>query len=460
MISSFGKPYEISLIVLIGVILGASIPSFPMVAVIVLGLLYSFLLFKSATTRLLTTIIGSLLVFQSSDGVGLLKIGFLACLGIITVSSLIGSYKYLKEEKYKHIRTIIVYGAVFLLYIIVNMGFSFIRGNDVMSALRDCVPYIIFSVSPILALDFAMNIKRKNLFSFFLLTGIYGTFSCVYTWVQLRNITDIESFNNIGLASYMLAYAFFTYCCVNALRGKKKIFGWTLAAGLVLGGLAITGTRTSFVVLTAGFIVIILSGRDMSSFQKILRGFRVFITLLITTTVGAVILLNITNVDKTIFLDRMKMSLVLFDQEKLANDNSIYMRASQTNAAVDAIKESPLVGMGPGYVFQTNNWDGKIQYRSSLDSPLAITAKHGIVGSIILLLFLWKIYMYIRNTNKDKQYSLTTYYLLGFLGINLITMLIIPTVEDKGLSIAILLLLALSFNELKDSGKMLNKGGL
>ncbi|MDM5340534.1 O-antigen ligase family protein [Fictibacillus enclensis] len=446
------KGVEIIVILFVGAFLGFSIPYTLLGALLLIGILFIILLIKNSTYRLLTLVFGSLFVFQSSDGIGIIKVAFLAVIVVITICSIIVCKNYLNQKVYKNITPILISGLLLLIYLFINILLSVLRGNNIIGVIRDCAPYITLAVSPIIAFDFGLHIKKKNIFFIFILTGIYATISCVYRWVQIRTLPDAGT---LGLASYMLAYAFFTFCFINALKGSKHIFLWILISSLSLGGLALTGTRTTFIVLTLGTVILILLGKNIKMSSKIWRGIKVLFVFVISCTICVFLLMKLVNIDNEVFLERIKMINVIFNENQLKADNSIMMRTSQTDAAIQAIKKSPVVGVGSGYVFQSLNYDGSIQNRTSLDTPLSIPAKFGIIGTILLMYFFFRIFLYVLRENKDKKYTLVTYYIMGFLIINLINSLIIPTVEDKGLSIALIILLALVFNEIKATKNIL-----
>src|SRR5690606_27101742 len=116
----------------------------------------------------------------------------------------------------------------------------------------------------------------------------------------------------IGFASYMLAYAFFALCTAYALKGDKKVFVWSSLCGLIIAGLAITGTRTTFLTLAVGFAFLALYGSNKSIFRRVKRGVKVLFVLAGLAVIGTTVLVSTTSVTQEYVTHRLKLLTVVF----------------------------------------------------------------------------------------------------------------------------------------------------
>lgn len=435
------------------VFLGVSSVFFYEILVLPLLILFILLIVKSSFIRFLYVVTGSLFIFQSSSGLGTLKLIFLSGLLLISIVSMYNVNLIIKDEKIKYIKNIIYASFVYIIYLMFNTFYSMLSGVDLFTAIRENSPYFIFAIMPILSLDFALNSKKKNIKIVLLASGIYATVACIISWYQRRYFLESADITSIGFASYMLAYGFFALACTNALKLKKNNIYWSVICGLTLSGLALTGTRTTFFVLPMVFLITAFIGKQFSFTYKLYRSISVLFYISLFTILSSFVLLNVTNFDKNIFYDRIKLSLVVFNQSS-SSDLSISGRISQSEAALEAIKDSPLLGKGGGHVFESKNYLGQPEYRTSIDTPLSIVAKQGIIGTLLFLIILFFIYLYLKKLDDKEKNKLSTYYLSSYLSCAAITMLILSIGEDKGFSLAMVLFLTYSFCDLLEKSSL------
>ncbi|NIK69244.1 O-antigen ligase family protein [Paenibacillus sp. BK720] len=441
-------------------VMGVIIAINPLYMAAPIGALIIWLLTRSAVLRFIYIVIGSLLVFQSSSNFGLQKVAFLIGIIVVTLISFHQTRPLLKERQYKTLVPVLFTSYVFGFYVIVCIVLSILRGANELTVIRDAAPYLIFSITPLLAFDFSKHIKRSVVTKLFILVGIYATISCSYGWIVRRGITDADSgMTSIGFPSFMLSFAFFIYCCALALRGKHKVFIWTILSAFTIAALLITGTRSTFLALI-GPLVILLSGKGLSYFKRFQRGVYVSLIFILSFFVGVSLLLSVTNIEKEKFYERISMIGSVFDKKSRLNDYSYIERTNQTEATLLAFKESPIVGMGPGYIFKVKKYNGVEYNYVSLDSKYSIMAKYGMLGYLILVVWLWNIYVYLRRSSEGRVYTLNSLTIIGYISIVILCMVISVPIEDKGYGIAFLLLFVLKINENRNSelDNLLNDG--
>ena len=135
-------------------------------------------------------------------------------------------------------------------------------------------------------------------------------------------------------------------------------------------------------------------------------------------------------------------------------DGSVRERLTQYGVAWDLFTRNPVLGTGLGYSFVWTRFDGSTYSDFTADTPLVFPAKLGILGIawLVVLAMVW--IGFLRRLRRVGGTSIVglamatwavlivTFIWAGFM------------VEDKGFSLALMLMLALGFMEVERATPM------
>jgi hypothetical protein len=128
-----------------------------------------------------------------------------------------------------------------------------------------------------------------------------------------------------------------------------------------------------------------------------------------------------------------------------ATDPSIKERAAQYEAAWALFVASPIVGVGPGHSIHWVDVSGYPRTGFTADTPLVMPAKFGLLG---ILVFIGAAVAYgstVRTALRRHRRSVITLTLVGYGVWTIVGLPLGFPIEDKGASLALILLLALTF---------------
>ena len=120
---------------------------------------------------------------------------------------------------------------------------------------------------------------------------------------------------------------------------------------------------------------------------------------------------------------------------------------TQYGVAWDLFTSSPILGVGLGHPFPWTRLDGSSRVDFTADTPLVLPAKLGIVGVawIAALAFVWL--MFVRRLRRAGL-TIPVLVMTGWAAVIAALAWTGFSVEDKGFSFALMLILALGFTEL------------
>jgi hypothetical protein len=435
------SPLIVAVIILFGVVTGLLTALDIRASIIPLAILLCVPLVLNSTFRFLYIVMGSLFILGSVEFTTN-KLAFFVGIIILVMSTFRKIDNYLIEIS--HFKPIIITSLLFASYVLISMIIAIVmRQATIIFALRDATPYFLFSLSPIIALDVANGVKQKKFNLIFLITLIIGTLFFSIGWISRRGISSME-YGSLGLVSFLIPLAFFANCASKSIRGDKHIILWTIISGLVLASMFATGTRTSIVALVAP-IVIAFIGRT----KKLLRMITFLIGIVIFGIMALFTIINLTGSDIDAISGRLGKLSVLSSRQSMESDLSYLDRNAQTQIAIFEFKKSPIIGMGVGVGF--SEWGKGL----NIDSPIAFLAKFGLLGVIMLLSTIATLIRFLWVLFKCNIRTVPVYSMIGFISISATLMILASPFEDKGFSIAYLLLLASVIKEIRK----VNSGG-
>jgi hypothetical protein len=252
----------------------------------------------------------------------------------------------------------------------------------------------------------------------------------------------------------------YLFAMATALTTHQRRAVWVMLAGVILGLFLLTGTRASLLLLVGPVAMTALAGRGRlgSSVRSIashaavafaiVLAFQVALALPVALGVGrtpgepgssGVPAPSVPNVLGGRF---GSLPDVLGNP---ASDASFKERVAQYQAAWALFVSSPVVGVGPGHSINWVDVSGYPRTGFTADTPLVMPAKFGLLGILVFLAAAAAYGLTTRTALRRDRRSAITLTLVGY-GVWMIFSLPLGfVIEDKGASLALMLLLALAF---------------
>ena len=433
----------LALLVSIGV--GIAIVWRPVLAVLPLGALLSALLLVEGRARTVFVLLGGLFALQGAGGVGSQKQAFLAVFGSAFVGALLNVWKLRRTAAYDLARPLIGASIAFAGLAFISLGIANRHGTTKVDWLRDVTPYLLFASVPVFALDAQAVFARRALVRLLVALGSIGSLSFAVVWLQRRGIASLP-LTHLGLASVLAPAALFAFAMAVALHESAHRTRWLVLAGGIMSLLVSTGTRSTLVLLVAPLAIAAASRR-----RRATRTFRlaaiapVAVGLALLFTIGIVVA---SGADAGLLRQRVSL---LAASGSAKSDASANDRRQQAQIAWGVFKSSPIFGVGPGHLFEWTPQGGQPRSSFVLDTPLTFLAKFGIAGLIVLAFVVARFWRFVRRLTRNVAEPLVTNLALtGYLGVVVASATLAPPFEDKGLSFALILLVALSLAYRRD----------
>jgi hypothetical protein len=315
-------------IVLVGILIGFGTSYSPFFVLIPFMLLAVFIILKNGLVRQIFSIFGGLFIFQGISGLGATKIVYLAGLLFVLVGSILNIRKRHSEWKRFRLRPLLTVSTIFGIYVVLSFAFACLQGNSVTDTFRDASPYLLFAIAPLLAVDMALSLSRKAVVFLFAVASAMSLVNFMAAWYANHNIASI-GINQIGLYSGMLTASIFSYVTAQAMTGKRAPLLYLLFSGIILAALESTGTRSTFVLLVAPIVIMLISSQRF--FVRIGHFVRYLIGLGIIGTIGVIILANVTGANMKTLETRLSSA---FQGQKIQYDLSYISRKYQTQETI------------------------------------------------------------------------------------------------------------------------------
>jgi hypothetical protein len=417
---------------------GMAIPFAPAIAILPLAALALVLIVTKAQFRLAFLILGGLTVLHSSGGLSLVKIAYLVGTGV----ALSAAVRNLVRRSWNHsdtvsFRPLLWCSLLFFLLVAISFPVAMVSGNSVSAWLRDVAPYLLFASVPIFALDCRANIRESILISTLLVAGLLSSASFAVQILQRRNYLEIP-FHEVVLPSFLLSAALFCFAFSRVLNRKRARLFWFAVSVVVVFLLLGTGTRSILVLLLAPpFVVIVTRGKTVGRILPLVFLGGVIITLAL---VLAPSLSRYTSGGSERLLGRWQsIPAVLANPQA---DWSVVERGVQTRVAWATFAASPVLGSGPGHVFNWNTPYGTQKHTFNIDTPVSYLAKFGVAGLMVLAAMVVAFIVSLRRVTLYAGRSLGS-ALAGYGTVVAGAAAFESPFEDKGLSFGLIFLLAL-----------------
>jgi hypothetical protein len=159
---------------------------------------------------------------------------------------------------------------------------------------------------------------------------------------------------------------------------------------------------------------------------------------------GVQALISLTGADRAAFLSRIQ----LVSQTGSSSDESYEDRLAQTRVAWHAFQESPVLGVGPGHLFEWTDPSGNELSATVIDTPVEYLAKFGIVGLWPMLVLVWATARTLRLLRlRTGRRTVPQLAIVGLAGAFVIWWALGVPFNDKGFASGFLLLLVLALSE-------------
>jgi len=408
--------------------------------------------------RLAFVLFGGMLALQSSPTLDATKIGYLAG----TILCLLGASAAVWNARGSSAVRLTApwIAASIALTVVMAVSFFVARGNGTSTTewVRGVAAYGLFAMVPVFALDAQASASRKLLVGMLVIAGLLGGVSWAVEWLNRRHILDLP-FNRFVFPSAQLPSMLYLFAMATALTAGPRRAAWAVLAGAVLGLFLLTGTRASLVLLVGPLPMVILAGWDRvrSSVRTIVLHAVVGVAIVFAFQ-GALALPStlglgrpseepgsspppVTTVPDVIGDRFGSLPAVLGNP---ASDASFQERFSQYQATWALFVSSPIVGVGPGHLIPWVNVSGLPRVGYTADTPLVMPAKFGLLGILVFMGAAVAFGSIVRSALRRNRRSPITLTLIGYGVWTVVGLPLGFPIEDKGASLAIILLLALA----------------
>lgn len=419
----------------------------PMLALLPAVLLLSLPLVLSARARFVVVVFGALLVFQSSDELTAAKLLYLFALGVSFGAALVRLPSLVGTPAYRDLKPLIRASVVTFALIAVSLPVSMLDDVPQKAWLRDVAPYVMVACAPFFALDAQASMPVRTLRRMLVIGGLLGTLGFTIRWLTNRDIANLD-FIPVGLPTLLLASTVFAYGVAVLLHGHHHRLAWAIVASLVFGMLLSTGTRAALILLAAPLAITFGSHHRLT--QRTVRLVVATPLVALLAVVGTQVVLRATNADQDVLAAREKL---LFETGNARADPSYLERVSQTAAAWDEFRASPILGSGPGKpIVWTHPLTYEVFESPTIDSSISFLAKFGLVG-LVAFAFLVVGYLAVlrRFRARTGTPTIAQLTLIGFGAVVVAWTLLHNPYEEKGLALGLILALALAAREASDA---------
>jgi O-antigen ligase len=413
--------------------------------------------------RIAFVLFGGMVALQSSPTLDLTKVAYLVGI-VLCLAGALASIWRARRTAEPRLATpwLMASGA---LAVLIAMSFLVARDNGTSNTawIRDVAAYALFAAVPVFALDGQASASRKLLVGMLVVAGLLGGLSWAVEWLGRREILDLP-LSRLVFPSGQLPSVLYLFAFASALTLGRRSALWTGLAGLTLGLFLLTGTRSSLLLLIPAIAMAALAGRSrIRSSLKILISHglvavAVVVAFQVALTLPAVVGLGRTPGDPGstdppatslphVLGDRLESLPALLDHP--TSDPSFKERVAQYRAAWKLLLSSPVLGVGPGHLIDWVDVSGEPRSAFTADTPLVMPAKFGTLGILVFLGFAGAYGATVWTALQQDRRSGVTLTLVGFGVLAIVGLPLGFLVEDKGASLALILLLALAFTEVR-----------
>lgn len=410
------------------------------VAVLAIAMFLFFSLYSIAF-RAAFIALGTLFLFQTEAVPSALKSAFVVLavvFGLISLKAVLATYHLQTQVMRRVIRGILVAAVLCLGVALLGVVSSAWTLAPMELLIRDAINYALLPAVLVVGLDAGLSISFRAIAYTSIVVGLIGSVSTMVAWLQRRE-GEGSSFSQFGLASSFPVFVGVGVCLAMYYGSKRGRISWLILALVQMGIVVLAGGRQSIVVFAAALVIgtLMAQGSGGSRLSKI------------TLTVAAaglslVLVVEYSNsfaggiaVDRFQFFSR----LLSGGLDVVESDGSAVHRSRAYAWMFEVWQQHPLIGQGLGQSLRAVR-TGEVTYGLlTLDTPLVVLAKFGIIGTALLVGALTVVYRSIARFWGKGSGVLRTFLVLSLLFV--VTSL--PNgfpVENRGFAVFALALVA------------------
>jgi hypothetical protein len=425
----------------------------------------------SGAGRAAIVVFGGLLVLQSSQDLGPLKVGYLAVATGAVLASMLSVRRMWQSPTVASARPWLIASGVVAGLIAVSLPVAAARGTEISAWLRDAAAYGLLVAAPWLAVDMALSTSRRTVLTMAVVAGAAATVSFAVVWIQRRHMMELP-IDRLALPSMVLAAALFSLALAFSISVTRHRYWWAATASLTIGLLVYSGTRSSLILLLVCPITLLASWlSDRSS------PFRPRLLIALTPVVVAIGIVGATQIRLDVegsllgtgptvtiggtgatpspsptgrnLTERYdSLGTVLSGR-----DPSLQDRLSQTRAVWHVFMTSPIVGAGLGVPIPWTDSRGVMQTDNAFtaDTPILFLAKFGLLGLAFVASIGWATLTTIRKLAAGGLATRQSW--LSIVAFASALVLLMPfgwQFEDKGTALALVLMLGFGLVDARD----------
>lgn len=427
------------LVLVLSPVLGLMIGVAPIVAALPFAGMAIALAMVSARARLVVAVFGALFVFRSSDAVTVPKLAYFSTLLVLTFLAAVGLYRERVSltQAQKWVLTAV---GVWLAIVLASSVNALANGATPTTWLRTALPYLLMGLLVLLGLDAGRHVPPSFVALLAVTAGFASAVGEMAFWASRRQLWSVD-IEYLGLSSpSLVALGVGVAFSLAVKRPDRRVP--MLVVGAAMVGMSISpGTRTSMFLLVGLVGLMGPAGRGLLPPQ---RGIPVAMVALGLTLAGAFTLSSRTVDNEAYSLSERLRSFTSIAEQGVEGDASASARALAVDVTWSEFVDAPVFGRGPGAPIY--GWINDVSYR--LDTPLTLLAHLGIVGLGGIAFLAWSVgrVMRVRVYGPNDIFALAARIAIFALAV---PFLIGGVYHEKGLSIALALVVAGRFAELR-----------
>lgn len=416
----------------------------PIAVIAVVGPIGLAFLVNSAILRFVIVTFGGLVVLQSSAGIDLRKVLYLAACAIVFTIAALRSQSLQSPTAKRLVRPFFIMSLAWVAVVAVSFPVSVMHQAEPMDWARDAIPYVLLAAVPVLAADVLVaqqwSAPNRMIVALFVAYGVLTTLAFFSGWVTRRGYVDL-GLDRTVFATFIFPCALFSYAIARAFSGRGRTLPWAAVAALVFFLFVLTGARTSLVMLASPIVVSLGQRGGLGRALPRLMTFG-----LAATAVG---LMSFLALPYVIDLDTSQIAARFLNISQVTGESvagqSFADRSVQTNLTLEAFAGSPLLGTGPGHLYEWIPPYSNVPVQAFVvDSPLSIMAKFGLLGTAVFIFTLMALFLLQARLGRlGGAFSVERDTVRGFLTITLAFSVLASPIDDKGFSFAIAFLLVI-----------------
>jgi len=422
-----------------GLLAGALVATDARLGVLAVASIMGLALLQSATARMLFVVVGGMGVLQSSPSLDAAKLVYFTGVGV-AVGAAWMNRAALRSQEGRLLRPLVEASGLATAFLTLTIVVAYAHGTSLESWLRDAAPYFLIASVPVLAVDVASSRTAPRLIlPLFVAVGLLSGLSFATEWLTRRGLSELP-LERLLLPTGAPAAALFCYSTSKVFYSRKFPVSWG-AVVLLLPGLALLTATRSTLVWFVGPLAILARQRGLMTRASLRVVIVAVIAVIAVQQVGSA-------VSGTVDVDRVtaRLTQVASLPAQLESDQSYVERRAETTAAWDAFWGNVAFGTGPGAVIEWSVASHANTESFNVDTGLSYLAKFGIVGAAVAVIFVIGFARAWRSLRLPAGCAAVSDAVVGFGVIILMRLPLANPLEDKGVSFAILLLLALALS--------------